>query len=133
MDLDTWKGIAYMIAYSAQFQAGQTKEMLDERLPEPIKPDSIFGLIKGTLDRITPDIAKQIVSSFEGATREDLLDLDTWKGVWYMLNYSLQFQAEKCLSPGGAAALQWLVSAWQIWQMPYGPFALVNDFVPVLS
>jgi hypothetical protein len=95
MDLDTWKGIAYMIAYSAQFQAGQTKEMLDERLPEPIKPDSIFGLFKGTLDRVTPDIAKQIVGSFEGASREDLLDLDTWKGVWYMLNYSLQFQAEQ--------------------------------------
>ena len=95
MDLDTWKGITYMIAYSAQFQAGQTKEMLDERLPEPIKPDSILGLFKGTLDRITPDIAKQIVGSFEGASREDLLDLDTWKGVWYMLNYSLQFQAEQ--------------------------------------
>lgn len=95
MDLDTWKGIAYMIAYSAQFQAGQTKEMLDERLPGPIKPDSILGLFKGTLDRITPDIAKQIVGSFEGASREDLLDLDTWKGVWYMLNYSLQFQAEQ--------------------------------------
>jgi hypothetical protein len=95
MDLDTWKGITYMIAYSAQFQAGQTKEMLDERLPEPIKPDSIFGIFKGTLDKITPEIAKQIVSSFEGATKEDLLDLDTWKGVWYMLNYSLQFQAEQ--------------------------------------
>ena len=74
MDLDTWKGITYMIAYSAQFQAGQTKEMLDERLPEPIKPDSIFGIFKGTLDKITPGIAKQIVSSFEGATKEDLLD-----------------------------------------------------------
>ena len=95
MDLDTWKGLAYMIAYSAQFQAGQTKDKLNEQLPQPIKPDSLFAMFKGGLDRITPDIAKQIVSSFEGATREDLLDPDTWKGVWYMLNYSLQFQAEQ--------------------------------------
>ena len=95
MDLDTWKGLAYMIAYSAQFQAVQTKDKLNEQLPEPIKPDSIFALFKGGLDRITPDIARQIAGLFEGATREDLLDLDTWKGVWYMLNYSLQFQAEQ--------------------------------------
>jgi hypothetical protein len=38
---------------------------------------------------------RQILGTFEGATREDLLDPDTWKGVWYMLNYSLQFQAEQ--------------------------------------
>ena len=95
MDLDTWKGLAYMIAYSAQFQAVQTKDKLNEQLPEPIKPDSILAMFKGGLDRITPDIARQIAGIFEGATREDLLDLDTWKGVWYMLNYSLQFQAEQ--------------------------------------
>ena len=52
-------------------------------------------MVKGGLDKITPDIARQIAGSFEGATREDLLDPDTWKGVWYMLNYSLQFQAEQ--------------------------------------
>jgi len=95
LDLDTWKGLAYMIAYSAQFQAGQTKDKLNEQLPQPIKPDSLFAMFKGGLDKITPDIAKQIIGSFEGATREDLLDPDTWKGVWYMLNYSLQFQAEQ--------------------------------------
>jgi hypothetical protein len=95
MDLDTWKGLAYMIAYSAQFQAVQTKDKLNEQMPAPLKPDSIFSLVKGGLDKITPDIARQIAASFEGATREDLLDPDTWKGVWYMLNYSLQFQAEQ--------------------------------------
>ena len=95
MDLETWKGLAYMIAYSAQFQASQTKDKLNEQMPQPLKPDSIFAMVMGGLDRFTPDIAKQIASSFEGATREDLLDLDTWKGVWYMLNYSLQFQAEQ--------------------------------------
>lgn len=95
MDLDTWKGLAYMIAYSAQFQAVQTKDRLNEQMPRPLKPDSLFAAVKGGLDKITPDIAKEIASSFEGTTKEDLLDPDTWKGVWYMLNYSLQFQAEQ--------------------------------------
>lgn len=95
LDLDTWKGLAYMIAYSAQFQVTQTKDKLNEQMPGPLKPDSIVSMLKGGLNKITPDIARQIASSFEGATREDLLDPDTWKGVWYMLNYSLQFQAEQ--------------------------------------
>ena len=55
----------------------------------------------GGIDRITPETAKEILGSFEGATKEDLLDPDTWKGVWYMLNYSLQFQAEQLLQRFG--------------------------------
>ncbi len=95
IDPETWKGLAYMLAYSAQFQAGETKNTLNERLPHPVKPDTIYGVIKANVDRFTPDVAKEILSMFEGATREDLLDIDTWKGVWYMLTYSLQFQAEQ--------------------------------------
>lgn len=94
-DPDTWKGMVYMLSYSAQFQASQTKDKLNETLPGPIKPDTLWKLFKDSLNRVTPDVAKQIIASFEGATRDDLLDLDTWKGVWYMLNYSLQFQAEQ--------------------------------------
>ena len=95
LDPDTWKGIAYMIAYSAQFQAGKTKDMLNEQLPDPLKPDTLWGIVKGGIERITPQTAKEILASFEGASKEDLLDPETWKGVWYMLNYSLQFQAEQ--------------------------------------
>jgi hypothetical protein len=95
LDPDTWKGMAYMLAYSTQFQAGQAKDRLNETLPDPIKPDTIWSMVMGGINRFTPDVVKEIVASFEGATREDLLDPDTWKGVWYMLNYSLQFQAEQ--------------------------------------
>jgi len=95
MDPDTWKGMVYMIGYSAQFQAAQTKDKLNDQLPNPFKPDTIFNLFKESLNRLTPDVAKEVIAAFEGATKEDLLDLDTWKGVFYMLNYSLQFQAEQ--------------------------------------
>lgn len=94
-DPDTWKGMAYMLAYSAQFQAVQTKDKLNEQMPTPLKPDTWINLARSGLDKVTPDVAREIFASFEGATREDLMDPDTWKGVWYMLNYSLQFQAEQ--------------------------------------
>ena len=95
MDLDTWKGMAYMLSYSAKFQAGQARDKMNETLPEPLQPDTMMRLVKGNIDRFAPEAAKELMANFEGATREDLLDPDTWKGVWYMLNYSLQFQAEQ--------------------------------------
>jgi hypothetical protein len=99
LDLDTWKGLAYMMTYSARFQAGQVREMVADKInhvvPEPIQPGRLWQLGKSGLDRLMPDFAKQILSTFQGATREDLMDPDTWKGVWYMITYSLQFQAEQ--------------------------------------
>ncbi len=99
LDLDTWKGVAYMMTYSARFQAGQMRDKvsgaINQVVPEPIQPGRLWQLGKSSLDRLTPEFAKQILSTFQGATREDLLDPDTWKGIFYMINYSLQFQAEQ--------------------------------------
>jgi hypothetical protein len=95
LDLDTWKGMAYMMSYSARFQADQAKEKMNERLPTPLKPDTWINFFKHSLDKVTPEVAKDIVQNMQGATREDLMDPDTWKGVWYMLDYSLRFQAEQ--------------------------------------
>jgi len=99
LDLDTWKGMAYMMAYSARFQAGQMRDkmsgVINQVVPEPIQPGRLWQLGKSGLGRVTPEFAKQILGTFQGATREDLMDLDTWKGVWTMINYSLQFQAEQ--------------------------------------
>jgi len=95
LDVDTWKGLAYMMSYSARFQAGQLKDKMNENLPRPLQPDSVLGFMKQTLERFTPEVAREMAQSFHGASREDLLDPDTWKGLWYMLNYSLQFQAEQ--------------------------------------
>jgi len=99
VDLDTWKGLAYMMTYSARFQAGQVRDKVSDAInhvvPEPIQPGRLWQAGKSGLDRITPEFAKQILGTFQGASREDLLDPNTWKGVWYMINYSLRFKAEQ--------------------------------------
>lgn len=95
LDPDTWKGLAYMLNYSAQYQAEQTREKLNAQLPEPFKPDTVLGFMRSALERVAPDVAKGILQTLENSSKEDLLDPDTWKGVWYMLNYSLQFQADQ--------------------------------------
>lgn len=99
LDLETWKGLAYMFTYSARFQAEQVRDRvnhtINEVVPEPVQPARLWQISRQAVDKITPDVVKQIAGTFEGATREDLLDPDTWKGVWYMLSYSIQFQAEQ--------------------------------------
>lgn len=99
LDLETWKGLAYMMTYSARFQAdqmrGKVSDTINNVLPEPIQPGRLWQMGKSGFDRFTPEFAKQILSTFQGASREDLLDPNTWKGVWYMITYSLQFQAEQ--------------------------------------
>lgn len=95
MDVETWKGMAYMFSYSARFQANQIVGRMNEQMPEPLKPDVTVSFVKRNLDRFTPEVAKNIIEMFEGATREDLMNPDTWKGIWYMLNYSLQFQVNQ--------------------------------------
>ncbi len=94
-DADTWKGMMYMASYSAKFRANQVKDKMNEQLPEPFQPDSMIEYVKKHVDRFTPEVVKGIMETFEGATKEDLLDLETWKGLWYMLNYSLQFQVNQ--------------------------------------
>ena len=95
MDIETWKGLGYMLSYSAKFQANQLREKMNEQLPKPLQPDTMLNFVKTNIDRFTPDVAKGIMDSLQGATREDLLDPETWKGMWYMINYSVQFQAEQ--------------------------------------
>ena len=74
---------------------GKMSDTINQVVPEPIQPGRLWQFGKSGLDRITPEFAKQILSTFQGASREDLLDPDTWKGVWYMITYSLHFQAEQ--------------------------------------
>lgn len=98
-DLETWKGMAYMMTYSARFQAEQVRDKvsgtINQVVPEPVQPGRLWQLAKSGVDRVTPEIAKQIFGTFQDATLSDLKDLDTWKGVWYMISYSLQFEAEQ--------------------------------------
>lgn len=95
LDIETWKGMAYMAGYSARFQAGVVREKMNETLPAPLKPDTVLNFMKQSFDRFAPDVAKEIAASFEDATAEDFMDPDTWKGVAYMVSYSLQFQAQQ--------------------------------------
>jgi 1-acyl-sn-glycerol-3-phosphate acyltransferase len=65
-----------------------------EYTPPPFSPRRLLNLIEENLERFSPELRLGILKRLQSALSEDLLDVDTWKGVWYMLNYSLQFQTD---------------------------------------
>ncbi|MEM7119338.1 MAG: helix-turn-helix domain-containing protein [Chloroflexota bacterium] len=94
-DPNTWKAMAFMMRYAAEQKAEETRTKLNEQLPHPLKPDTILGLMKSTYEAVTPDMAKAVIQGFAGMSREDLVNPETWKAMWQMLNYSLQFQMDQ--------------------------------------
>ncbi len=69
--------------------------------PPPFSVPGLIALIRDNLYRFTPEAQREIVAqlrdSFSGTRPRDLVDPETWKGFWYVLNYLAQKQAESAL------------------------------------
>ncbi len=60
----------------------------------PFSPRRLLKLISENLESLSPDLRLGILEKLRETVGSELFDLDTWKGIWYMLNYSLEFQAD---------------------------------------
>ena len=61
--------------------------------PPPFSPRRLLDWIEENLDRLTPTLRMNILQRLRATLTEDILNLETWKGIWYVLNYALQYQA----------------------------------------
>ncbi len=57
-------------------------------------PMALFDLIRDNRNKFSPEALSRILEKLRETVGEDFFDVDTWKGVWYMLNYSLEYQAD---------------------------------------
>lgn len=62
--------------------------------PPPFSARRLLNLIEQNLERFSPDLRLGILEKLRKTLAEDLFDIDTWKGVWYMLNYTLDYQTD---------------------------------------
>lgn len=62
--------------------------------PPPFSPQSLLAMIQENISRLNPDMRYGILTKLRSTISEDLFDIDTWKGIWYMVNYSLEYQAD---------------------------------------
>jgi 1-acyl-sn-glycerol-3-phosphate acyltransferase len=62
--------------------------------PPAFTPQRLLDLVKKNLGRFSPEMGLAVLEKLRASISQDLLDVDTWKGIWYMLNYSLDYQAD---------------------------------------
>jgi 1-acyl-sn-glycerol-3-phosphate acyltransferase len=97
------------ISEEEEFPPGDLKQELIEQLdglikrvraaspdytPPAFSPKRMIKLISENLEKLSPDFGLSILERLRSSISEDLFDIDTWKGIWYMLNYSLEYQAD---------------------------------------
>ncbi|CAN5614343.1 hypothetical protein BH10CHL1_BH10CHL1_25610 [soil metagenome] len=65
--------------------------------PPPFSPQALMAMLKENLHRFTPelqlDIVNRLKANLEDADPHSLVEPETWKSLWYMLNYSLNSQS----------------------------------------
>ncbi len=62
--------------------------------PPPFSAQRLVSLIGQNLSRFSPETGRQILEQLRSGIAKDFFDLDTWKGIWYVVNYSIDSQRE---------------------------------------
>ena len=78
LDPATWKGMVYLLSYSLQNESTVLRQRLNHYLIKVPGGETLVSM----------------QDMLEGASPTDMLDPDTWKGMWYLVNYSMQTQAQ---------------------------------------
>ena len=65
-----------------------------EYSPPPFSPKNMVNLMGKQTDRLSPRLRLRILERLRSSINEDLLDIETWKGMWYMVNYTLEYQSD---------------------------------------
>jgi 1-acyl-sn-glycerol-3-phosphate acyltransferase len=59
----------------------------------PFSASRLVELLRENLEKLSPDMAVGAIERLRTTISEDLLNIETWKGIWFILNYSLDMQA----------------------------------------
>jgi len=60
----------------------------------PFSRERLFYLIRNSLNQISPSASDSLISKISRTIHEDILNIETWKGVWYVVNYLLDNQLD---------------------------------------
>jgi 1-acyl-sn-glycerol-3-phosphate acyltransferase len=62
--------------------------------PPPLSAQGLVGLVERVLDRLPKDVQLGVLQQVRDALGEGALDMEVLKGAWYMLNYTVQYNAD---------------------------------------
>jgi 1-acyl-sn-glycerol-3-phosphate acyltransferase len=61
--------------------------------PPPFSSRRVVDMIEGSLHKLPKDIQFGILDRVRRAIEENWFSMETWKGLWYMVNYTMQYNA----------------------------------------
>jgi len=75
--------------------AAQLKQLEPYFQPPQYSPQRMKTVLAENLERFTPETIKSLQESVEGTSIEDFKDIETWKGVWFTINYLIKLEARE--------------------------------------
>ena len=76
------------------FLIGRLEGITPDYVPPPFTPRGLLDMLNENADKIPSQLRLDMLKQLRQAASEDVFDIDTWKGMWFLLNYSLQSQTE---------------------------------------
>ncbi|NJN05820.1 MAG: hypothetical protein HC814_04835 [Rhodobacteraceae bacterium] len=73
----------------------RVRESVPDYTPPPYSPKRLIGFLQENLQRFAPNTQQSILERLRDAIGQDFLDVDTWKGMWFMLNYTLEYRGDQ--------------------------------------
>lgn len=88
LDLDTWKGLWFLLNYSAE---SQSRTLFTEmrQVVGSLPGMNLLASLPGA------NTVSEVMNMLEGSSPRDFMDVDTWKGIWYIVNYSLKYEMDE--------------------------------------
>ncbi|MBX7232974.1 MAG: hypothetical protein K1X65_01235 [Caldilineales bacterium] len=79
--------------------ADELRRFSPDFTPPAYSPQALRRLLGQVLERLAPgerlEVLNNIRATIEGVTIDDLKDVETWKGLWFTLNYLVSTEASK--------------------------------------
>jgi 1-acyl-sn-glycerol-3-phosphate acyltransferase len=72
----------------------RVQKVMPDYAPPPFSPERMVELMDKQTEKMPPWMRLGILKRLRGSINEDLLDAETWKGMWYMVNYTLEYQGD---------------------------------------
>lgn len=72
----------------------QVQALTPDYQPPPFSPRRLMTFIGDTLSKYPKEVQISVLERLRGALSQDAFDPEVWQGVWYMLNYSVQYNVD---------------------------------------
>jgi 1-acyl-sn-glycerol-3-phosphate acyltransferase len=68
--------------------------MTPRYVPPAFAPRRFLAQVEEVIKRFFPDLQSGVLKRLQECIGGDLLELETWQGIWYLINYSLKLQGD---------------------------------------